>query len=70
MIKKERTMAGFKAAKEMGRVGGRAALVNPETLIYAKALLKDKKITVKEAAKHFKLSPATLSVLTWRGLVL
>jgi len=59
-IIKERTMAGLKAAKEMGRTGGRPSLFNPETLTYAKALLKDKKITVKDAAKHFKLSPATL----------
>ncbi|AVP88187.1 resolvase [Candidatus Phycorickettsia trachydisci] len=30
-IIKERTMAGFKAAKEMGMVGGRPSLLNPET---------------------------------------
>lgn len=59
-IIKERTIAGLKAAKEMGRVGGRPSLLNPETLTYAKALLKDKKIAVKDAAKHFKISPATL----------
>ena len=45
---KERTMAGLKAAKDMGRTGGRPLSLKSDDLIAAKALLKNKKITVKE----------------------
>jgi|TARA_B110000211_G_C13980255_1_gene509037 DNA invertase Pin-like site-specific DNA recombinase len=57
---KERTMAGLKAAKDMGRTGGRPASLKIDDLIVAKALLKNKKITVKEAAKRLKVNPSTL----------
>ncbi len=57
---KERTMAGLKVAKEMGRIGGRPASLGEDDLIAAKALLKDKKITVKEVAKRLKVDPSTL----------
>ncbi len=57
---KERTMAGLKAAKDMGRTGGRPLSLKSDDLIAAKALLKNKKITVKEAAKRLKVDPSTL----------
>ena len=57
---KERTMAGLKAAKDMGRKGGRPLSLKSDDLIAAKALLKNKKITVKEAAKRLKVDPSTL----------
>jgi len=57
---KERTLAGLKAAKDMGKIGGRPISLNPDDLIAAKALLKNKKITVKEVAKRLKVDPSTL----------
>ena len=57
---KERTLAGLKAAKEAGRIGGRPASVTSEDLKVAKLLLKDTHITVKEVAKRLKVDPSTL----------
>jgi DNA invertase Pin-like site-specific DNA recombinase len=57
---KERTMAGLKAAKDMGRKGGRPASLKPDDLIAAKALLRDPKITVKEVARRLKINSSTL----------
>ncbi len=57
---KERTLAGLKAAKDMGRKGGRPLSLKSDDLIAAKALLKNKKITVTEAAKRLKVDPSTL----------
>ncbi len=57
---KERTMAGLKAAKAMGKKGGRPQALQAEDLRDAKALLRNKKITVKEVAKRLKVDPSTL----------
>lgn len=57
---RERTMAGLKAAKAMGRVGGRPPSLKADDLVAAKALLKDKNITVKEVAKRLKIDNSTL----------
>ena len=57
---KERTIAGLKAAKAMGRTGGRPVSLNSDDLIIAKALLKNKNITVKEVARRLKVDPSTL----------
>ena len=57
---KDRTTAGLDAAKLLGRTGGRPPSVKPEDFIAAKALLKDKKITVSDVAKRLRISPATL----------
>jgi DNA invertase Pin-like site-specific DNA recombinase len=57
---KERTMAGLKAAKAMGKKGGRPQALEAEDVRDAKALLKNKKITVKEVAKRLKVDPSTL----------
>ena len=57
---KERTMAGLKAAKDMGRKGGRPLSLKSDDLIAAEALLENKKITVKEVAKRLKVDPSTL----------
>ena len=46
--------------KDMGRKGGRPLSLKSDDLIAAKALLKNKKITVKEAAKRLKVDPSTL----------
>jgi DNA invertase Pin-like site-specific DNA recombinase len=57
---KERTMAGLRAAKAMGKKGGRPQALEAEDLRDAKALLRNKKITVKEVAKRLKVDPSTL----------
>ncbi len=57
---KERTMAGLKAAKAMGKKGGRPQALEAEDLRDAKALLRNKKITVKEVAKRLKVDTSTL----------
>lgn len=57
---KERTIAGLKAAKAMGRTGGRPVSLNSDDLIIAKALLENKNITVKEVARRLNVDPSTL----------
>lgn len=57
---KERTIAGLKAAKAMGKKGGRPQALEAEDLRDAKALLRNNKITVKEVAKRLKVDPSTL----------
>ncbi len=59
-IIRERTMAGLKAAKDMGRRGGRPSSLSLEDVNAAKALLSDKTITVKEVAMRLKVDPSTL----------
>jgi DNA invertase Pin-like site-specific DNA recombinase len=53
-------MAGLKAAKDMGRKGGRPSSLMLDDLVAARALLRDKEITVKEVAKRLKVDPSTL----------
>jgi len=55
----ERTKAGLTAARKMGRVGGRPKSLSEQDLLEAKALLKDKNITVAQVAKRFGVSEAT-----------
>ena len=59
-IIRDRTTAGLDAAKLLGRTGGRPPSVKADDFIVAKALLKNKKITVAEVAKRLCISPATL----------
>jgi DNA invertase Pin-like site-specific DNA recombinase len=57
---KERTIAGLRAAREMGKTGGRPSSLNISDLTVAKAMLKDKGITVREIAKRLKVNSSTL----------
>jgi DNA invertase Pin-like site-specific DNA recombinase len=57
---KERTIAGLKVARDMGKKGGRPSSLKSEDLIAAKALLRDPEITVTEVAKRLKVDPSTL----------
>jgi DNA invertase Pin-like site-specific DNA recombinase len=57
---RERTMAGLASARARGKLGGRPKVISEADLKVAKALLADPNITVKEAAKRIKTSPATL----------
>lgn len=64
---KERTMAGLKAAKDMGRTGGRPALLKIDDLTVAKALLKKQENYRQRSSQEIKSeSFYSLSILTWR----
>jgi len=43
----------------MGKYGGRPRALSDQDLIEAKALLKDKNITIAQVAKRFQVSEAT-----------
>ena len=59
-IIRDRTTAGLRAAKRLGKTGGRPRALKQDDLIAAKALLKDQQITVEDVAKRLNISPATL----------
>ncbi|MDF1685052.1 MAG: recombinase family protein [Legionellaceae bacterium] len=57
---KERTQAGLKAARARGRLGGRPSKLSAADLQKARAMLADPDQTVKEVARHFSVTRATL----------
>ncbi|KAF2988987.1 recombinase family protein (plasmid) [Methylocystis sp. MJC1] len=57
---RERTRAGLRAAKRMGRTGGRPAKLLEDDLDVARTLLANPDITVAEVADRLGVSPATL----------
>ena len=57
---RERTRAGLKAAKRMGRIGGRPAKLTEDDLDVARTLLANPDITVGDVADRIGVSPATL----------
>lgn len=57
---RERTRAGLTAARARGRTGGRPPSMSDDDIRAAKALLRDKNITVAEAAHHMGVSLSTL----------
>jgi len=57
---RERTLAGLASAKAAGRVGGRPRALAESDIKAAKALLADPTISVAEASRRLKVSPATL----------
>jgi DNA invertase Pin-like site-specific DNA recombinase len=57
---RERTRAGLRAAKRMGRTGGRPAKLLDDDLDVARTLLANPDITVAEVAERLGVSPATL----------
>jgi DNA invertase Pin-like site-specific DNA recombinase len=56
----ERTRAGLRAAKRMGRTGGRPAKLLDDDLDVARTLRANLDITVAEVADRLGVSPATL----------
>ena len=57
---RERTRAGLKAAKRMGRIGGRPAKLTEDDLDAARTLLVNPDIAVADVADRVGVSPATL----------
>jgi DNA invertase Pin-like site-specific DNA recombinase len=57
---RERTRAGLKSAKLMGRTGGRPPKLIDEDLDVARTLLANPDITVADVADRLGVSPATL----------
>jgi DNA invertase Pin-like site-specific DNA recombinase len=55
----ERTIAGLNSARKMGRLGGRPRALSERDLIEAKAMLKDKNITISQVAKRLNVSEST-----------
>ena len=58
---RERTIAGLKAARARGRVGGRKAKLTSSDIRKAAAMLSDPLVTKTEVAKHFSISRVTLN---------
>ena len=59
-IIRERTVAGLRAARARGRLGGRPSSLTGTDLAAAKAMLADPEITVVEVARRLKVAPSTL----------
>jgi DNA invertase Pin-like site-specific DNA recombinase len=57
---RERTVAGLKAARARGRIGGRPKAMDEKKVQIAKSLYSDGKTTVSEICKTLQVSKATL----------
>ena len=63
---KERTKAGLDAAREVGRVGGRRPKLTPQQQIEIRKMVFKGTKTAADAARLFKVHPATVSRLLAR----
>jgi len=57
---RERTLAGLKAARARGRLGGRPEKLSAKDKQQIRVLLKDPAVRVKDVAQRFGISVATL----------
>jgi DNA invertase Pin-like site-specific DNA recombinase len=57
---RERTMAGLKAARERGRVGGRPRALDGKDIPELQALMKDPDVSTADICERFGISKATL----------
>ena len=57
---RERTMAGLRAARERGRVGGRPRALSEEDIPELQALMKDPNVSAADICERFDVSKATL----------
>jgi DNA invertase Pin-like site-specific DNA recombinase len=57
---RERTLAGLKAARARGRVGGRKRTMTPEKVKLASRLMQDPNVAVDEICRTLRISRATL----------
>jgi DNA invertase Pin-like site-specific DNA recombinase len=59
-VTRERTLAGLKAARARGRLGGRPEKLSAKDKQQIRVLLKDPAVRVKDVAKRFGVSVTTL----------
>jgi len=59
-LNRERTMAGLRAARERGRVGGRPRALDEEDIPELQALMKDPNVSTSDICERFGISKATL----------
>src|SRR5450432_4207908 len=64
---KERTKAGLDAAREEGRIGGRRPKLTPQLQIEIRKMVSKGHKTAADAARLFKIHPATVSRLLARS---
>jgi DNA invertase Pin-like site-specific DNA recombinase len=65
---KERTKAGLDAAREEGRIGGRRPKLSPQQQVEIRKMVSKGHKTAADAARLFKIHPATVSRLLARTL--
>ena len=63
---KERTKAGLDAAREEGRIGGRRSKLTPQQQVEIRKMVSKGDKTAADAARLFKIHPATVSRLLAR----
>ena len=59
-LNRERTMAGLRAARERGRVGGRPRALSEEDLPQVQALMRQPGVSTRQICERFGISRATL----------
>ncbi len=59
-LSRERIMAGLKAARERGKVGGRPPALDEEDIPEVQALMKDPDVTVSQICERYDISSPTL----------
>jgi DNA invertase Pin-like site-specific DNA recombinase len=59
-LARERTMAGLKAARERGRVGGRPPALSEEEIPQVQAMMRNDEISTSDICERFDISRATL----------
>lgn len=59
-LSRERTMAGLKAARERGCVGGRPFALDEDEIPQVQAMMRDKEISTSDICERFDISRATL----------
>ncbi len=57
---RDRTIAGLRAARERGRLGGRRRSLTPEQISMAARLIKSREVSIKELLNILKVSKPTL----------
>jgi len=59
-LNRERTMAGLRAARDRGRVGGRPRALGEEDLPQVQALMRQPDVSTRQICERFDISKATL----------
>jgi DNA invertase Pin-like site-specific DNA recombinase len=59
-LNRERTIAGLRAARERGRVGGRPRALSEEDLPQVQALMRQPDVSTRQICERFDISKATL----------